>query len=201
MPSAKDPEIMVEPDPPREGYASEILGGYRNDRFLQASFPNSPIQWSTNADVILTDEELTDGFINLLNTSITHGFQFPNTVYMDYHMNRPPHMGSVKTGVDKSGNPSMGETFDGQDWPVPNPESSTGPGNASGGHSVGANYIDQDEYDGPPVKQTSVNYGSGPPSPLSPDVTSKEIAVQNFTELTLGKSSVTRIGAYSESSE
>jgi len=199
MPVKKDPEIMVEPDPPSEGYSS--IGGYRSDKLLRGSFPNSPIMWSTNSDTILTDEELTDGFINLLNSGIEDGFQFPTTVHMDYSKNGPPWMGGVATGIDRSGNPSMGKTFAGLDWPVPNPESSTGPGNASGGYTVGANYINQDEYDGPPIEQGSINYGSGPSSPLSPDTTSKEIAEQNFTELSMGKSSQSRIGAYSESSE
>ena len=199
MPVEKDPQIMVEPDPPSEGYSS--TGGYRSDKILKGSFPNSPIMWSNNSDVILTDEKLTDGYRDLLNGPIIDGFQFPTTVYMDYHKNGPPAMGSVTTGIDKSGNPTMGKTLSGLPWPIPNPESSAGPANTSGGYNVGGNHVNQNEYDGPTIGQPSINYGTGPTSPLNPSTTSKEIAEQDFTDLTLGKSSPTRIGAYSETSE
>jgi len=199
MPVEKDPQIMVEPNPPSEGYSS--TGGYRSDKILKGSFPNSPIMWSDSSDVILTDEKLTDEYKDLLNGSIINGFQFPTTVYMDYNQNGPPYMGSVATGVDNSGNPTMGESIDGFPFPIPNPESSAGPANASGGNNVGANHTNQPAYDGPTIVQSSINYGTGPSSPLSPESTSKEIANQDFTDLALGKSSPTRIGAYSETSE
>jgi len=202
MPVEKDPEIMVEPGPPREGYGDGNLNcGYRSDTILKGSFPNSPIMWSVDPNVILTDEELTEGYRDLLNGSIENGFQFPTTVYMNYHRNGPPSMRDVTTGIDGTGNPTMAEDIAGQPWPIPNPESSAGPPNSSGGHNIGADHSNQNEYDGPTIKQQGIAYGSGPASPLHPQTTSKEIAKQDFTNLALGKSSPTRVGAYSETSE
>ena len=196
MPSKKDHQIMVEPDPPEEGY-SGILG-YRSDKILKGSFPNSPIMWANDH---LRDEGLTKEYTDLLNGSIENGFQFPTTVYMDYDKNSPPRMSDVVVGVDGAGNPAMGRNIDGEMWPIPNPESSVGSPNASGGHNIGANYTYQNEYDGPTIDQKSINYGTGPGSPLDPMVTSGETSSQNFKDLALGKSSPTRIGAYSETSE
>jgi hypothetical protein len=199
MPVEKDPQIMVEPDPPSEGYSS--TGGYRSDKLLKGSFPNSPIMWSNDADVILTDEKLTDEYRALMDGTILDGFQFPTTVYMDYDKNDPPYMPDVVAGTDGSGNPALAKNLGGLPWPIPNPESSAGPANTSGGYNIGANYTDQNEYDGPTIAQSSINYGSGPASPLDPSKTSKQTADQDFTDLSLGKSSPTRIGAYSETSE
>ena len=139
MPVKKDPQLMVEPGLPREGYSGAC--GYRSDKILMGSFPNSPIMWSNNPDVILTDKFLTDEYRELLNGEINDGFQFPTTVYMDYNKNGSPSMSDVTVGGDGSGNPTMATNIDKEEWPVPNLESSTGSPNASGGYSVGANFI------------------------------------------------------------
>jgi len=199
MPVKKDPQLMVEPGLPRKGYSS--TGGYRSNKILKGSFPNSPIMWSSDPNVILTDGPLTNEYRDLLNGEIENGFQFPTTVYMDYNKNGSPAMSDVVVGGDGTGNPAMAENIDGEMWPIPNPESSTGSPNASGGYNVGANFVYQGEYDGPQINQSSINYGTGPGSPLDPIVTSRQTASQDFKDLTLGKSSSTRIGAYSETSE
>ena len=195
---------MVEPDPPREGYASNgTLVGYRNDAMLKGSFPNSPIMWSDESDKIITDKKLTDLYRGTLATGVEKGYLFPEGVQFNYI--NAPNMGDVAPAGQQGGNgkPVGGKTGEGTPWPVPTPVNSLGPP-AGDTFGIGASPSDQLLYDfdlGGIPEQKSINFGSGPSSPVNPSDSSANTADQDFTDLQLGKSNSLRIGSYTPSDD
>jgi len=179
-------QTMVEPDPPREGYASaNALVGYRSDVILKGSFPNSPIMWTDNSDDILTDKGQTQTYRDIIEDGIISGYEFPTGVQFNYEGS--PDVSSVAPSGDKggAGNPMTAETLEGNAWPVPNPVS-----------SPHADPYLQQSYEGPEYIQRNINFGCGPTSPQNPSVTSSEIGSQDFTSLDMGsRGGETRVGA------
>ena len=195
-------QTMVEPDPPREGYASNgTLVGYRNDAMLKGSFPNSPML-TNDADKKLTDKKLTDLYRGMLATGVEKGYLFPEGVQFNYI--NAPNMGDVGPAGQAGGNgkPVGGQTEEGIAWPVPTPVNALGPA-VGGTFGIGASPTDQRPYDfdGGVPKQKSINFGAGPSSPVNPSDSSADTADQDFTDLQLGKSNSLRIGSYTPSDD
>jgi len=196
-------QTMVEPDPPREGYASGgALVGYRSNVILKGSFPNSPVMWSDNADVILTDKKQTEMYRDdLLEGGISGaGYLFPEGVSFNY--SDSPDMADVAGGnLGGDGKPVGGKTDSDVPWPVPTPVNSLGTPTAAGSYGIGATPAYQLEYGGPAIKQKSINFGAGPSSPVNPSASSEDTASQDFTSLALGKSNSLRVGSYTPSDD
>lgn len=176
---ASDTQTIVEPY--RHPDAEEPFGE-RDDKILRASFPMSPVMYTTNPDNLLTDEKLRNKYHRMIKDSRVRP-----------KMEESPDMTIValnETGGE--GKPSQGKTLGNietgevaQQWPVPNPKSSfssnTTPGAAPGF---------QDAYGGV-ILQPSINYGSGPSQPANPTKTTANIHDQDFRlgRLILGSSS------------
>ena len=196
-------QTMVEPDPPREGYASSTaMVGYRSDVILKGAFPNSPIMWSDDSDILLTDKSQTEAYRDdLLESGVTAaGYEFPGGV--DFNYSESPNMSDVAGGLlGGDGKPVGGKTDADAPWPVPTTVNSLGAPTAVGSYGIGATPAYQLEYDGPTIKQKSINFGAGPSSPVNPSESSEDTASQDFTALILGKSSLLRIGSYKPSDD
>jgi len=179
-----------------------VDAGSRSNEILKASFPNSPIMWSNDPANILTDETVTEDYKDaILNNSSLRGFLFPVGVDMNYGASpttgiglQPPDIHFITETIDgeifdgSDGAPIRVKTIDGFSCQIPtNMSSPARDEEGSLTQAVGATPNFQSKYIGPVIEQKSINYGSGPSSPANP--ADQSIGSQDFTDLTMGKSS------------
>ena len=176
---ASDTQTIVEPVRHPD---AEAPFGERDDKILKGSFPMSPVMYTNDPDNLLTDEKLRNMYYDIIKKSEVRP-----------KMEESPDMIMValnETGGE--GKPSKGKTLGNvltgevaQHWPIPNPGSSF-----NSNSSTGATPNDQSAFSSILI-QPSINYGSGPSQPMSPNKTTVTIHDQDFRlgRLTKGSSS------------
>ena len=162
--------------------AAEAPYGERSDTILKGSFPMSPVMYSNDPDILLTDEKLRDKYYDVIK----------DTEKTRPKMEEVPNMNDVALDSGGEGKHSTGKTLGDPDleiapmfWPVPNTNSSY---NSNSSPGAAPSYQEASDTI---REQSSVNYGSLPPSPESPHSTTSTISDQDFRlgRLTLGSSS------------